>query len=295
MFSDFRRMIASLYIRAGQKLSLNGAKHLGFSENGNAILSLNKSSSLGRKGTTIELPKDNVIYKSVLMNGNWELQEAYFLAANLKTLGSDLRVAFLDIGANVGLMALQVNNLVNSKFDSLLYEPIPRHIDAIRNNIIDSERVCIFNAGLSDSNGNAVIFTQVNNHGNSSTYENAMPNPSISDVVSTEIRLLDTKEVCFDLNAKYDAFVVKSDTQGMDALILSQFSNQIWQKVHAAVIEVWAIDEVEKNHVSKFLREIQDSHKLKWQPELECVDPNEVKDFWLGKNGQQRNLFLEKR
>jgi hypothetical protein len=44
MFSDFRRMIASLLIRAGQKLSLSGAKHLGFSENGNAILSLNKSS-----------------------------------------------------------------------------------------------------------------------------------------------------------------------------------------------------------------------------------------------------------
>lgn len=129
---------------------------------------------------------------------------------------------------------------------------------------------------------------------NSSTHYNAMPNSDISDVVLTEICLLDTKEVGFDLNSRYDAFVIKSDTQGMDALILSQFSSEIWQKVHAAVIEVWALEGVEKNHVSKFLGEIKDSHKLKWEPELECIDLNEVEEFWLSKDGQQRNLFLEK-
>jgi hypothetical protein len=161
----------------GSHLGINGAKLIGFNSNGNAQLRLNTDGVLGLKGTILELPKDDVIYKSVQRAGNWELDECVFLADGLTTsyfLGNT-KVAFVDIGANTGLMTLQVMNIAKTNNDCVLFEPIPRHFQALESNLKLEEKVKKYNLALSDVNGEATIFTQSNNHGNSSTIQSAIP------------------------------------------------------------------------------------------------------------------------
>ena len=119
----------------GSHLGINGAKLIGFNSNGNSQLRLNTDGVLGLKGTILELPKDDVIYKSVQRAGNWELDECAFLADGLATcyfLGNT-SVAFVDIGANTGLMTLQVMNIAKTNNDIAEVANIQRlaHVTAI--------------------------------------------------------------------------------------------------------------------------------------------------------------------
>ena len=278
-------------------LGFNGARRVKFLENGNAVVRLNRDCALGKKGSTLQLPKDDVIYKSVQLDGSWELKECIFLANGITLSAEDKNssLALIDIGANTGLVTLQVMNMLDVECDFVLFKPIPRHFHAIEYNLKHNSRVRIFNAGLASKNSVAEIYTQSNNHGNSSLLKSAMPMSRTSESISTFIDLLDTHEVCSDLISRYDSIVIKCDTQGMDALILSEFSSEFWTKVQYALIEVWALPEVDENHVSSLLLNIGKTHKAKWDSDFEEVDLLLVSEFWLSKSGESRNLFLEKR
>lgn len=69
---------------------------------------------------------------------------------------------FLDIGANTGLITLQAMNLAKTNQDAILVEPIPRHVDAIRNNvenILEKGKVHIMQFGLSNEDKFEDIFS----------------------------------------------------------------------------------------------------------------------------------------
>jgi hypothetical protein len=114
----------------------SGAKNVGIGPSGNNLLQLNKNYPLGHKGTIIELPKDNIIFKYVRLRGTWELEESKFLACGLQKVEEiKSKVALLDIGANTGLVALQVINISGSNAEIFLFEPVPRHAFAISQNL----------------------------------------------------------------------------------------------------------------------------------------------------------------
>lgn len=283
-------IVKNLILYVGSICGFSGAKDVGISPGGNNFLQLNKNYPLGKKGTILELPKDDIIFKYVKLRGSWELEESKFLARGLQKAGViNSKVAFLDIGANTGLVSLQVINLAGSNAEIFLFEPVPRHAFALSQNLKSLLNIHLNEFALSDKNGEAEIFTDTLNHGNTSLFNSAVPFTE----VKTQIRLVDTLEYCDNFLKIFESFVIKSDTQGMDALILSRIPNWIWQKCESAVIEVWALPEINNKHVENLLLKIQKFEFVDWTPKSEKkIAFHEIIEFWLSKSGAQRNLFL---
>ncbi|NDA82673.1 MAG: FkbM family methyltransferase [Actinobacteria bacterium] len=276
-------------------LRIEGAQVIGESPNGNSRLRLRKDCALGAKGTILEIPKDHVIFESVRQFGSWELDESKFLAAGLTNIAKTQRntgesTVLLDIGANSGLVALQAINLAKTSNSLFLFEPVPQYAQAIQKNLSGLPRVEICNFALSDRNDDALMYTEAANHGNTSLYENTVP--AINRVKQT-IRLVDTAEYFRTNLASFDRYVLKCDTQGMDALILSRVPESVWQKVEAAIIEVTALPQIDVDHVNALLNKLSGFQYVSWHAKKrEKMDISEIREFWLSKSERHKNLYL---
>ena len=280
-----------------RKLRVTGMRVIAQAANGNMILVNNRTNALGIKGARIQVPKDKVIFEHLRLFGEWELAESFFLAEGLKSLRmrSIYNDVFLDIGANTGLITLQVMNLAKTNHDAILVEPIPRHVDAIRNNvenIFEKGKVHIMQFGLSNEDKFEDIFSEGNNFGNSSILESVIP-PGTK--IRTQIELRKTTSFVTQELAAVDGFVIKCDTQGFDAKILSQLTERIWRSTEAAVVEVWALKEIDSSDVTRCIELWKDFTNASWSSEIkENISFEEVFTFWTSGNGASRNLFLSK-
>jgi FkbM family methyltransferase len=271
-----------------------GARIVGTTSSGNTLLKLNKNYALGPKGTILELPMDRVIFENVRKWGAWELDESKFLARGIEIACRNTpKVALLDIGANTGLVTLQAMNLSNTLAEVFLFEPVPRHTSAIKKNLRKLQRIHINEFGLSDKDGEANVFTQATNHGNTSLLKSVVPEIG---VISTQIQLIETTAYCNKFLSNFDRYVIKCDTQGMDALILSRIPDWVWKNCESAIIEVWARDEISTKDVEALLSLLQEFEYVAWSPIIgeKKISLGEVCEFWLSKSGAHRNLFLSK-
>jgi FkbM family methyltransferase len=278
----------------GYLSGFSGARIVGVTPYGNTLLQLNKNYALGSKGAVLELPQDKVIFEYVRKRGRWELAESKFLARGLKRACRNAhKVALLDIGANTGLVTLQAMNLSNTSIEVFLFEPVPRHALAIKQNLKKLSKIHINEFGLSNKNGQAEIYTQATNHGNTSMLNSVVP---MIGMISTQIQLVETTEYCNKFLTDFDRYVIKCDTQGMDALILSRIPERIWKNCESAVIEVWALDEIGKEDVEALLSMCEEFANASWQPSIrkEKIKLSEVSEFWLSKSGTSKNLFLSR-
>jgi FkbM family methyltransferase len=276
------------------KLGFSGVRVIGLTPSGNTQLQFKCDSSFGPKGFVIELPRDDVIFKSVRRHRSWEIHESNFLARGLRKAiqESRLKTALIDIGANTGLVTLQALNLSDASPKVFLFEPIPRHTTAISQNLKGKSHVQIFNFALSNKNGTAEIFTEESNHGNSSLLNSVVD--SFEQIV-TQVKLVDTTEFFRNSFSEFENFIIKCDTQGMDAVILSRIPSRIWQKVECAVVEVWAVNEINEYDVDILLPLFQGFEFVSWVPNInQKVKISEIRTFWLGKTKAHRNLFLSK-
>jgi FkbM family methyltransferase len=293
MIRKWRLLIGEVVASFGTKHGILGATILEVASNGNALLQLNKDYALGSKGTVLEIPQDKKIFETVRRKGMWELEESEWLARGLTRAfqGSDTqKVVLIDIGANTGLVALQALNLSKTNPEVFLFEPVPRHASAIRRNLTNFPNIHVNEFALSDKNGQADTFTQATNHGNTSLLNSVVPG---IDVITTRVQLVETATYCNKYLKNFDRYVIKSDTQGMDALILSRIPLHIWQKCESAVIEVWALNEISERHVEELLSMWGDFGHVDWHPNTrKSIELREVREFWLGKSGSSRNLFL---
>ena len=296
LIRKWRFLAKNIFYTIGSRLGFFGARIVGVTISGNTQLKLNKDYALGCKGTILELPRDRMIFQHVRQKGFWELEESKFLARGLKRAcwEPNTKTVLLDIGANTGLVTLQAMNLSNTNNKVFLFEPLPRHASAIKYNLSNLSNIHLHKFALSDKNGEADIFTESTNHGNSSLLNSVVPEIGM---ISTKIQLVDTTEYCNEFLNNFEKYVIKCDTQGMDALILSRFPERIWKNCESAIIEVWALTEVCKRDVDGLLSMCQEFEYVGWHPnvvEKNKIEFNEVADFWLSESGSFRNLFLSK-
>ena len=173
----------------------------------------------------------------------------------------------------------------------------PCHItgnESIKQNLCNLSNIHLNEFALSDKNGEADIFTQATNHGNTSLFKSVVPEIGM---ISTLIQLVDTTEYCNSFLNNFEKYVIKCDTQGMDALILSRLPERIWKNCESAVIEVTALPEVSKEDVEGFLSMCREFEYVGWLPNAggkKKIELSEVSEFWLSKSGDFRNLFLSK-
>jgi FkbM family methyltransferase len=296
LFTRWRDVAKKIVTLVGVRLGLLGSRIVGVTDSGNILLQLNRSYALGHKGKILELPRDQSIYECVKNYGSWEKDVSKFLALGLKkaNMEPNTKIALIDIGANTGLVTLQAINLAKTEQEIFLFEPVPRHASALATNLSNLKNIHINNFALSDRNGIAEIFTEATNHGNTSLLKSAVPE---IDMISTNIKLVETNTYCHQFLCNFEKYIIKSDTQGMDALILSRFPELIWKNCESAVIEVWALSEVSERDVDRLLSMLLDFEYISWQSKVEKnsrIELNEVSDFWLSKSGSIRNLFLIK-
>ena len=281
-------------IHFGTKHGFFGAKVVSITSDKNLLVRLNRDYPLGSKGTILELPRDRVIFESVRQRGVWEIDESEFLAHSLKKSSqqSASRIAFLDIGANTGLVSLQAMNLAETDNEVFLFEPVPSNAIAIRRNLSSFKGIHVNVLALSDKNEKSQIYTEATNRGKTS-----MLNSIISPVgqIVTDIELVDTEQFCNEFLTRFDCYVIKCDTEGMDALILSRIPIRIWKSVECAVIEVWALPSISALDVDKCLSMFEQFNFISWNSKsCDELTLNDVKDFWLSKTSLQKNLFLRR-
>lgn len=283
----------------GDRIGLSGATPIGNSSTGNSILKLKFRSALGFKGTEIELPKDGAIYEHVRKSGSWETNSSYFLSKTLRQLeGKSLntKIAFVDLGANSGLVTLQTMRYAQTQNVVLMVEPLPNHVQAIRRNLQTLQTFSplfhIFEFALGRESGYVDIFTEENNHGNSSLLLDAMEN---SQHFQKKIAVKKSEDFFSQYFDALDYIVIKSDLQGMDAYVLSKIPIDKFESIQSAVVEVWALPEINPVDVDKFIDAISFSHSLGWsENSLGKLSPKIVREFWLSKSGLAKDLFIKK-
>ena len=122
--------------RARAQFFIPAARSVGVTENGNHLVKLSRPSALGNRGAVLELPMDRMIFRNVYISGEWDSKLSHFLWEGLEGDSEpEEKSALLDIGANTGLVTLQTMNMATRDHDYFLFEPIPRHVSAIRRNL----------------------------------------------------------------------------------------------------------------------------------------------------------------
>jgi FkbM family methyltransferase len=278
---------------------LYGAKRVPSRNPEVALLKLNRTTSLGLRGDLVELPSDGTISNFVRQRGTWELDECQFIASEIHVLESHMEdcgeILFLDIGANAGLISRQVRTLLDRDIEMILIEPIPLHVEVIRFNLskfLPNPGIQIFQGALSDKDGTSKIYIQTENRGNTSLFKDAMLGHSSEEI---QIDLIDTSNFSQRYLSHYSHIVLKSDTQGFDARILSLIPFSIWENIRAAVIEVWALPDIDENEISKLMSIWEKLPHLKFSTSsspLHSLTLTEIRQFWGSKSGKSLNLRL---
>ena len=268
-------------------LHLKGARKFDELKNGNVLISLNATSSLGPKGTVLEVPKDDIIYQELRHRGEWEKEVSDFLSSCIKDLKKKSRnITLLDLGANIGLISLQVINDLKFSIELIAVEPLPQHISALERNLKPISRindVIILPVALGLESKMEYIHKQNTNSGNTSLIARVVPTDQVSKV---RIQMLDTEEFATKYLASDSNFVIKSDLQGFDAKVLARLGKEIWEKTYAASVEVWALTEIEN---WKYF------NKISWSSSFSnIVTLEEIREFWLSGTNTHRNVYLKK-
>jgi len=175
--------------------------------------------------------------------GYWDKDLSQFISSNLNN--SDRRKIFLDIGANQGLVTLQVIkgcfDIKNTEF--ILLEPVVEFFGNLQKNFHQSNSLAsytLLNFGLGRvPNQSAYSYTS-NRNSTSTQYLNLTLDPKnklkINNIVIVSVAqfimsYLDTKT--------FDQLIVKSDTDGSDLEIFDCFVNStIRAKLTTYTLEV---------------------------------------------------------
>jgi FkbM family methyltransferase len=202
------------------------------------LLKLTADCSLGAIGDTLLMPFDQVMYPAVLAGGAWSKEILEFVQQHIDP---SRRYVVLDIGANVGLFTRQIALRLPNAERFLCVEPEPNNFHALQYNLGRlGPRVSLWNVALSDSDGEARLFRDSRNIGNYSLNDDAMRNRTF-DTVTVRCAAVDRwmrDHVRLD---EQQHVIWKSDTQGYDELIISLTPMELWERVDAAVVELWRI------------------------------------------------------
>ena len=277
-------------------LHLKGARKLQELQHGNMLIRLNADSSLGPKGTVLEVPKDEIIYQELRHRGEWEKEVSKFLSECIRDLKKESQnITFLDLGANIGLISLQVINNLEFNIKLIAVEPLPLHISALERNLKSISRtneVLILPVALGLESKMEYIYKQNTNSGNTSLFARVVP---IDQVSKVRIQILNTEEFARKYLQNDHNFVIKSDLQGFDAKVLARLGAEIWKKTYAASVEVWALKEIEEQDVVNLIGNWEDFNKISWSSSFSnIVTLEEVQEFWLSSSNTHRNIYLRK-
>jgi FkbM family methyltransferase len=193
---------------------------------------------LAVEATTVRVPCDNVIFPYVAAKHSWQSSEGEMLA---EQTSADKKYVLLDIGANIGLFSRQLLAREPRIQAAFCYEPETANFRNLEHNLRPfGDRVRMFNRAISSSSERKELFIDLENIGNYSLTGSAMEGRKHKTVVIETTAAAEVqKAICEKLGSR--RIIWKSDTQGYDLFIASQFSEEFWKHVDIALFELWRI------------------------------------------------------
>jgi FkbM family methyltransferase len=251
-------------------------------------------SEVGVNGQSIWLIHDRVIAPYINKCGFWDIELSNYISQHINSL-KGMNV-FIDIGANQGLISMQVANKLSqlSNTEFVCVEPVREFYSNLKKNIeqINNISYDLHNFGLgSVSNSNAFTYISKRNATSSQYLSIVLAYKKIE-----KIGIVSVNEFIknYLVNKTYDNLVVKSDTDGNDIEIFNSFMNaNVDVKISCYILEVivkdtseYALDKLKTNiyRFSDVLLVKRNNEKIK----------NKDKIISLIKNGQGHigDLFL---
>jgi FkbM family methyltransferase len=205
------------------------------------------NSKLGGGGG-LYLCNDHVISYEVAKKGAWEKDNVDFLANSIIVLSKENHAVLIDIGANQGLISLQVTNKVGSTKDlhCVLVEPHPIYMACSKMNLVHHVDTTFVEKILSPAPNRAKEYLYFSEYSSSGTTRQELLYDNHGKILSPnriEVETISLKtffESLLHLHPKSD-FYVKSDTDGSDISLLFGLEKYL-PRINAFVIEILFYD-----------------------------------------------------
>ncbi|WP_353393966.1 FkbM family methyltransferase [Ruegeria sp. HU-ET01832] len=194
------------------------------------------------RGDEISLLTDGSIFPHVAQQHEWNFNETRFIGQVCDAASYHL----IDVGANVGLYTRQVLLNYQNVHSASCFEPSPDNVEHLARNIGGMPTATVHNFGLGTTDGELTFFTDDVNGGNFSFNENAVAGRN-HHVIKAPIRKISEQllDDCMGDEARKRRLIWKSDTQGLDEVLMSELPLGFWQRVDLAVFEGWRIPKPE--------------------------------------------------
>ena len=212
-------------------------------------ITLKKNTHLGKKNENLILPLDEIIAPRVFKNEKWDYFIIKFIKHNIKHRNN----YFFDIGANVGLISKQLQNLNLNIKNYFCFEPEINNFKILNKNL-KNKQTYLYNFGLASKTRKTKIFVNNLNKSDNSIYLN---NYSGTKNNLSKINLKDSNIVLNKIinEKKIKHIIYKSDTQGMDEEIFLNLDNKILDKIYLLILEISNFKFILKN-LSKFFNKL---------------------------------------
>lgn len=215
-------------------------------------LKIKSDSHIGKKDEKLVLPLDEIVTPRIFTDGKWDFYIIEFIKKNIKSKNN----YFIDIGANIGLISKQLQNLKLNIKKYFCFEPELSNFKILKKNLLN-KNTQFFNFGLGTINKKTKIFISDTNKSDNSFYFNEFKNRSSYVYLKNSNKVL-TKII---KKNKIKNIIYKSDTQGMDEEIFLSLNQNILDKIYLLVIEISNFDFLYKNQ-DLFLRKLQGFQKI---------------------------------
>lgn len=184
---------------------------------------------------TVQLACDTVLAPQVLLRHAWQPEEAAFVAEVAAGAGA---IALVDVGANQGLFTRQARIAAPSIGLGWAYEPDPDNFERLRHNLAPfGNAVLAIRAALAERPGELALYLDPDNAGNYSLTRAAMPAVHLE----TRVQALAAAGEAARWMAAGARLFYKSDTQGLDEVIVGALPAELWEQVAGGILELWRI------------------------------------------------------
>lgn len=260
-------------------------------------MKLKHRTDLGPKSRKIVVPNDDYMPKRIRFFGHWSRDVSRFLVSGV----TDESV-LLDLGAHCGLVALQTYNL--SKVSKIYaVEPMKVNFLSLSKNLelvsCDSD-IRLLNCAVTNApSGIGYLFSEPGATMNSSINPElpGLGSDQSPNLTNEKIRVINSVEMCEDFLkwAEGSKIILKSDLQGMDVIILSEFKDLFWQNVVLGTIEICALDYGKVDEIELLIHQLERFPAVYLDPDcIESISLPRLKDFYLSKSKKTINIFFRK-
>lgn len=298
--------LSTLKVRIKEKLfhfrrqhSLLASKEISTDTQGNVLLKFRRDCEVVKKGGLLKAPRDKMIFEYLKNLGCWAKEESDFLVEQLNKFEdcASSKSVLVDMGANVGLISLQIAKKANFIPEFIFVEPIPRHIEALKFNISSNSQIRSFKiCEYALAKNSAVGSINVDHQNLGASYISERPQNLGNDFTSEWIQIMGISDFAKEYLSGYERIFLKSDLEGFDLEVLGNLSSDYWNKVSAGVIEVIPNNAGDRNALEIILKHLDSFSTVTWDPKVRMkLTALEISNFWLsGEIDLTRNLFFTK-